>query len=47
MLVCFNEGSYIYRTQNRGRTLGDLNFYIPAKTYGIVECAHSFTTHMD
>ena len=25
--------------------MGDLNFYIPAKTYGIVECAHQVLLH--
>ena len=28
------------RPDNLSRKLGDLNFYVPAKTYGIVECAH-------
>lgn len=31
---------------NESRMLGDLNFYIPAKTYGIVECAHQLLLHM-
>jgi D-sedoheptulose 7-phosphate isomerase len=31
---------------NRSRMLGDLNFYVPAKTYGIVECAHQLLIHM-
>lgn len=31
---------------NRLRNLGDLNFYVPAKTYGIVECAHQLLLHM-
>ena len=26
--------------------MGDLNFYIPAKTYGIVECAHQVLLHV-
>lgn len=30
---------------NRSRTMGDLNFYVPAKTYGIVECAHQVILH--
>ena len=28
------------RPDNSSRTLGDLNFYVPAKTYGIVESVH-------
>ena len=31
---------------NNSRRLGDLNFYIPAKTYGIVECAHQVLLHL-
>jgi len=31
---------------NASRKLGDLNFYIPAKTYGIVECAHQVLLHI-
>jgi D-sedoheptulose 7-phosphate isomerase len=31
---------------NQSRKLGDLNFYIPAKTYGIVECAHQILLHI-
>ncbi len=31
---------------NQSRKLGDLNFYVPAKTYGIVECAHQLLLHM-
>lgn len=31
---------------NQSRQLGDLNFYVPAMTYGIVECAHQFLLHM-
>lgn len=34
------------RPDNRCRSLGDLNFYIPAKTYGVVECAHQVLLHM-
>jgi D-sedoheptulose 7-phosphate isomerase len=30
---------------NRSRTLGDLNFYVPAPTYGWVECAHQLVIH--
>lgn len=31
---------------NKARKMGDLNFYVPAKTYGIVECAHQLLLHM-
>jgi len=34
------------RPDNRSRSLGDLNFYVPAKTYGVVECAHQVLLHM-
>ena len=34
------------RPDNASRKLGDLNFYIPAKTYGIVECAHQVLLHL-
>jgi hypothetical protein len=27
------------------RTLGDLNFYVPASRYGWVECAHQLILH--
>lgn len=30
---------------NKSRALGDVNLYIPAKTYGIVECAHQVLLH--
>lgn len=30
---------------NRSRALGDLNLYIPANTYGVVECAHQVLLH--
>jgi D-sedoheptulose 7-phosphate isomerase len=30
---------------NRVRTLGDLNFYVPASRYGWVECAHQLILH--
>lgn len=30
---------------NRSRALGDINFYVPARTYGIVECAHQVLLH--
>lgn len=31
---------------NQIRQIGDLNFYVPAKTYGVVECAHQFLLHV-
>lgn len=34
------------KPDNASRKLGDLNFYIPAKTYGIVECAHQVLLHI-
>jgi len=34
------------KPDNQSRQLGDLNFYIPAKTYGIVECAHQVLLHI-
>lgn len=34
------------KTDNQSRNLGDLNFYIPAKTYGVVECAHQILLHV-
>jgi D-sedoheptulose 7-phosphate isomerase len=30
---------------NQSRQLGDLNLYVPAKTYGIVECVHQVLLH--
>lgn len=34
------------KPDNKSRQLGDLNFYVPAKTYGIVECAHQILLHL-
>jgi len=34
------------KPDNASRQLGDLNFYIPAKTYGMVECAHQVLLHV-
>ncbi|WPJ94703.1 SIS domain-containing protein [Coraliomargarita algicola] len=34
------------RPDNASRRLGDINLYIPAKTYGIVECAHQLLLHV-
>ena len=33
------------REDNRSRLLGDVNFFVPAKTYGIVECCHQVLLH--
>lgn len=33
------------KPDNRSRALGDVNFYVPAKTYGIVECVHQIVLH--
>lgn len=33
------------KPDNRSRSAGDLNFYIPARTYGIVECTHQVVLH--
>ena len=33
------------KPDNASRTLGDLNLYVPAKTYGIVECVHQILLH--
>lgn len=33
------------KPDNRSRQAGDLNFYIPAQTYGLVECAHQTLLH--
>lgn len=34
------------KPDNTSRKLGDVNFYSPARTYGIVECAHQVLLHM-
>ncbi|WP_437187195.1 SIS domain-containing protein [Planctomicrobium sp. SH668] len=34
------------KEDNKSRTRGDVNFYVPAKTYGIVECAHQVLLHL-
>ncbi|GAB5560426.1 MAG: hypothetical protein SynsKO_20730 [Synoicihabitans sp.] len=34
------------KPDNASRKLGDLNLYIPARTYGIVECAHQVLLHV-
>ena len=34
------------KPSNASRGLGDVNLYIPAKTYGVVECAHQVILHV-
>lgn len=34
------------KPDNQSRQSGDLNFYVPGKTYGVVECAHQVLLHM-
>lgn len=34
------------KPDNKSRKLGDVNYYVPARTYGIVECAHQVLLHM-
>ena len=34
------------KPDNASRKLGDVNFYVPGHTYGIVECAHQVLLHM-
>jgi D-sedoheptulose 7-phosphate isomerase len=31
--------------KNKSRAIGDLNFFIPCRTYGIAECAHQILLH--
>lgn len=33
------------KADNRSRKMGDLNFYIPADTYGVVEASHQVLLH--
>jgi len=33
------------KPDNKSRQLGDLNFYVPADTYGYAECAHQVLLH--
>ena len=33
------------KPDNYSRRMGDINFYVPAKTYGIVECSHQVLLH--
>ena len=34
------------RPDNKSRAQGNLNFYVPAKTYGVVECVHHVLLHL-
>lgn len=34
------------KPDNNSRKQGDVNFYVPGRTYGIVECAHQVLLHM-
>ena len=34
------------KEDNASRNAGDVNMYVPAKTYGITECAHQVILHM-
>lgn len=34
------------KPDNASRQMGDINLYIPAKTYGIVECCHQVLLHV-
>ncbi len=34
------------KPNNLARQRGDLNFYVPAKTYGVVECVHQVLLHI-
>ena len=33
------------KEDNKSRELGDLNFYVPLETYGMVESAHAVLLH--
>lgn len=34
------------KEDNKSRVMGDVNWFVPAKTYGVVECAHQSLLHM-
>ena len=34
-----------FKPDNRSRALGDLNFFVPCRTYGIAECCHQVLLH--
>lgn len=33
------------KPDNKSRQIGDLNFYVPAETYGLAECSHQSILH--
>ena len=33
------------KPDNRSRQMGDLNFYVPCRTYGVAECCHQILLH--
>ena len=33
------------KQDNKSRQIGDLNFYVPAETYGLAECSHQSILH--
>lgn len=48
--TCREKGGVIVtlsalRPDNKSRNLGDLNFYVPAETYGAAEVCHAFLMH--
>jgi D-sedoheptulose 7-phosphate isomerase len=34
-----------FKPDNRSRRLGDLNFFVPCRTYGVAECCHQILLH--
>lgn len=34
-----------FRESNPARAMGDVNFYVPADTYGVTECSHQVILH--
>lgn len=34
-----------FKADNKSRAMGDLNFYVPCRTYGIAECCHQVLLH--
>jgi D-sedoheptulose 7-phosphate isomerase len=34
-----------FSAENASRAAGDLNFYVPCRTYGVAECAHQLMLH--
>ena len=48
--ACQEKGNKVitlsgFSPDNPLRKLGDVNFYVPSKSYGIVECSHSILGH--